>query len=270
MTSEESPSELATEHDLTQKSSDRISVAVIAGDVEDEIRECLQTVKWANEIIVVNSGVDRTAAIAREYTDKVLLKEWAGYGAQKQFALEAATGDWVLSLDTDERVSTDLREEIQRILSTGSAYSGFYIPRRGYFLGHWIRHCGWYPDFQLRFFRRSKARINDRKVHEAFVVSGPVGFLKSDLIHNTHPTIEKAFAKGREYAALEAAEKAGKKRVNTLLVVLHPIYEFFNSFMLKQGFRDGVYGLMVSMIHAMTDAQVYMKIWELQNIPRPD
>jgi glycosyltransferase involved in cell wall biosynthesis len=248
----------------------RLSVAIIAGEAETEIRECLESVKWADEIVVVSSGVDRTAAIAREYTDKVLLKEWAGFGAQKQFALESATGEWALSLDTDERVSTDLRQEIQNILASGSAYAGFYMPRRGYFLGQRIRHCGWYPDFQLRFFQRSKARIDGRKVHEAFVVDGPVGYLKGDLIHYTHPTIEKAIAKGMEYAALEAAEKAGKKHANLLLVVLHPIYEFFNSFILKQGFRDGVYGLMVSIIHAMTDAQVHMKIWEMQNTPRPD
>ncbi|MGA9364282.1 MAG: glycosyltransferase family 2 protein [Bacteroidota bacterium] len=259
---------MATEHDLTQKSSDRISVTVVAGNVEADIRECLVTVKWADEIIVVSSGVDRTAAIAREYTDKVLVKEWAGYGAQKQFALGAATSEWVLSVDTDERVSIDLRREIQSILTNGTTYAGFCIPRRGYFLGRWIKHCGWYPDYQLRFFRRSKARTDSRKVHERFIVDGSVGHLKSDLIHYTHPTIEKAIAKAREYAALEAMEKAGKKRVSALFVVLHPIYEFFNCFLLKQGFRDGTYGLMVSLIHAISDAQVYMKIWELQHVRR--
>jgi glycosyltransferase involved in cell wall biosynthesis len=267
--SEESPSTVAVEHDLTLKSSDRISVTVVAGDVEDDIRECLETVKWADEIIVVSSGVDRTAAIAREYADKVLIKEWAGYGAQKQFALEAATCEWVLSVDTDERVSTDLRAEIQGILTKGTTYAGFFMPRRSYFLGRWIKHCGWYPDYQLRLFRRTKARTDSRKVHERFVVDGPVGQLKSDLIHYTHPTIEKAIAKGREYAALEAAEKAGKKHVNALVVVLHPLYEFFNCFLLKRGFLDGAYGLMVSLIHAMSDAQVYMKIWEMQRIRQP-
>jgi len=241
---------------------------VVAGDVEDDIRECLETVKWADEIIVVNSGTDRTAAIAREYTDKVLVKEWAGYGAQKQFALEAATNDWVLSVDSDERVPEELREEILRVLTNGSANAGFYIPRRGYFLGRWIKHCGWYPDYQLRLFRRSRARTDNRKVHEGFVVDGAVGHLKSDLVHYTHPSIEKAIAKGREYAALEAVEKAGRKRVNALLVVLHPIYEFLNCFLLKLGFLDGVYGLMVSLIHAMSDAQVYMKIWEMQHVRR--
>jgi glycosyltransferase involved in cell wall biosynthesis len=266
--SEALPATVALEHEFTEKSSGRISVTVVAGDVEDDIRDCLETVKWADEIIVVSSGVDQTAAIAREYTDKVFEKEWGGYGAQKQFALEAATGEWVLSLDTDERVPVDLRQEIQGILTDGTTYVGFLIPRRGYFLGRWIKHCGWYPDFQLRFFRRTKARTDNRKVHERFIVDGPVGHLKSDLIHYTHPTIEKAIAKGREYAALEAPEKAGRKRVNALVVVLHPVYEFFNSFLVKRGFLDGAYGLMVSLIHAMSDAQVYMKIWEMQRVPR--
>ena len=268
MSSEAPDLAVSTKQDQARQSSGGLSVTVIAGEVEDEIRGCLESVKWADEIIVVDSSVSRTVEIAREFTDKVLVREWNGYGSQKQFALESATKEWVLSLDTDERVSEHLREEIKSVLSDDTAYDGYYIPRRGYFLGHWIKHCGWYPDHQLRLFRRSKAKMNDRKVHEAFMVNGPVGFLKNDLHHYTHPTIEKAIAKGREYAALEAAEKVGKRRVSALLVVLHPVVEFFSSFFLKQGFRDGVYGLMVCMIHAMTDAQTYMKIWEMQNVSR--
>jgi glycosyltransferase involved in cell wall biosynthesis len=254
--------------DRALQSSDQLSVTVIAGEVENEIRECLESVSWADEIIVVSSSTDRTEDIAREFTEKVLVRKWGGYGSQKQFALESATKEWVLSLDTDERVSEALQEEIKRVLSNGSEYDGYYIPRRGYFLGHWIRHCGWYPDYQLRLFRREKARMNDRKIHESFTVTGPVGFLKNDLHHYTHPTIAIALTKGREYAALEAAEKVGKKRVSALVVVLHPFIEFFSSFFLKQGFRDGAYGLMVCMIHAMTDAQTYMKIWEMQHVSR--
>jgi glycosyltransferase involved in cell wall biosynthesis len=268
MMSEGPRSESSIEQGCTQELTGHISVTVIAGEVGDEIRDCLETVKWADEIIVVNSAMDQTTEIARRYTEKVLCREWGGYGAQKQFALEAATSEWVLSVDTDERVSADLRREIQNLLSNGSAYDGFYIPRRGYFLGRWIKHCGWYPDYQLRFFRRTKARTDNRKVHERFVVDGPIGYIKSDLIHYTHPTIEKAVAKGREYATLEAGEKAGKKHVNALLVVLHPVYEFFNCFLLKLGFLDGVYGLMVSLIHAMSDAQVCMRIWEMQHVRR--
>jgi glycosyltransferase involved in cell wall biosynthesis len=269
MSSEVSHVEVLAEEDRMQRTSGQLSVTVIAGEVENEIRECLESVNWADEIIVVNSSADRTAEIAREFTDKVLVRAWSGYGSQKQFALESATKEWVLSLDTDERVSEPLQEEIKRVLSNGSQYDGYYIPRRGYFLGHWIKHCGWYPDYQLRLFRRGKARMNDRRIHESFTVTGPVGFLKNDLHHYTHPTIAVALAKGREYAALEAAEKVEKKRVSALFVFLHPLFEFFSSFFLKQGFRDGAYGLMVCMIHAMTDAQTYMKIWEMQHVSRP-
>jgi glycosyltransferase involved in cell wall biosynthesis len=262
MSSEVQHVEVLGGEDRTQRTSGQLSVTVIAGEVENEIRECLESVTWADEIIVVNSSADRTAEIAREFTDKVLVRGWSGYGSQKQFALESATKEWVLSLDTDERVSEALREEIRTVLSHASNYDGYYIPRRGYFLGHWIRHCGWYPDYQLRLFRREKARVNDRRIHESFTVTGPVGFLKNDLHHYTHPTIAVALAKGREYAALEAAEKVEKKRVNALLVLLHPLFEFFSSFFLKQGFRDGAYGLMVCMIHAMTDMQTYLRMWE--------
>jgi glycosyltransferase involved in cell wall biosynthesis len=268
MSSEVPHAEVLAGQNRTQSSSGQLSVTVIAGEVENEIRECLGSVNWADEIIVVNSSADRTAEIAREFTDKVLVREWSGYGSQKQFALESATKEWVLSIDTDERVSEGLRDEIKSLLSHASEYDGYYIPRRSYFLGRWIRHCGWYPDYQLRLFRREKARMNDRKIHEAFTVNGPVGFLKSDLHHYTHPTIAIALAKAREYAALEAAEKVGKRHVNALFVLLHPLFEFFSSFFLKQGFRDGAYGLMVCMIHAMTDAQTYMKIWEMQHVSR--
>ena len=249
----------------------KISVTVIAGNSEDDIRECLESVKWADEIVVVDSrSSDKTKQIAREYTNRILLKEWGGYGAQKQFALDQASNEWVLSLDTDERVSDELRSEIQNILVNASPYDGYYIPRRNYFLGRWIKHCGWYPGYQLRLFRKSKTRVNDRRIHEAFVVHGTVGHLKSDIIHFTHPTIRATLAKVDEYSTLEAEEKVGHKRVTVLGLVFHPFMEFLSSFLLKQGYRDGVYGLMVSMIHSLTDAQTYMKIWEMQNVSRKE
>jgi glycosyltransferase involved in cell wall biosynthesis len=248
------------------ESARQLTVTIIAGAAEDEIRVCLESVKWADEIVVVNSvSKDRTAEIAHEYTDKVLFKEWEGYGAQKQFALDCATNEWVLSLDSDERVSDALRSEIENILTNGSSHDGFYIPRRNYFLGRWIKHCGWYPGYQLRLFRKSKAKVNDRRIHEAFVVGGSVGYLACDIIHHTHPTIRDTLAKVDEYSTLKAQEKVGLKRVTFLYLIFHPFVAFVHSFFFKQGFRDGVYGLMVSIIHAITDAETCMKIWEMQN-----
>ena len=249
--------------------SAKLSVTIIAGDVEDEIRGCLESVKWVDEIVVVNSmSKDGTAEIAREYTEKVFLKAWEGYAAQKQFALDQATADWVLSLDSDERVTDELRVRIKEILANDSAYDGYYIPRRSYFLGRWIKHCGWYPAYQLRFFRKAKAKVTDRRVHEGFVVNGTVGYLSGDLIHYTHPTIHRTLAKINEYSTLEAQEKVELKRISFLDLLFHPLTAFLHSYFIKQGFRDGVHGLMVSSVHAITEAQKLMKIWEMQNVPR--
>jgi len=247
---------------------ERLSVTIIAGAVEHEIRECLESVKWADEIIVVNSqSEDRTAKIAHEYTGKVWIRAWEGYGAQKQFALDQATNDWVLSLDSDERVSEELRAEIQGILANGSSYDGYYIPRRSYFLGHWVKYCGWYPGYQLRLFRKSKTRMNEKRVHESFVVLGPVGYLTKDILHHTHPTIRATLQKIDAYSTLKAQERANRKRVTFLDLMLRPPAAFLHFFFFKQGFRDGVYGLMVSLIHAMTVTQTYLKIWEMQHAP---
>lgn len=247
----------------------KLSVTVIAGNAEGEIRDCLESVKWADEIIVVDSmSRDKTAEIAREYTDKVFLKEWGGYAAQKQFSLDQAKNEWVFSLDSDERVSETLRDEIEGVLRNGTTLDGYYVPRRNFFLGQWIKRCGWYPGYQLRLFRKGKAKLNERKIHEAFLVDGPIGYLTHDIIHHTHPTIHETLSKVNEYSTLRAQEKASRKRVTALDLVLRPLAAFLQFYILKQGFRDGVYGLMVSMIHAITNAQTYMKIWELQNVPR--
>jgi glycosyltransferase involved in cell wall biosynthesis len=244
----------------------RLTVTVIAGDAENEIRDCLESVTWADEIIVVDSfSKDRTAEIAKEYTDKVILRKWEGYAKQKQYALQQAKNDWVLSLDTDERVSDELRREIESVLANGSPHDGYFIPRKNFFLKKWIKHCGWYPGYQLRFFRKSSVSLNGRKIHEAFVVSGSVGYLSSDIIHYTHPTIKDTLRKINEYSTLQAEEKASRKRATLLHILFVPPFSFLHFFIWKRGFLDGIHGLMVSIIHAATKAQTYMKMWEIQN-----
>jgi glycosyltransferase involved in cell wall biosynthesis len=144
-----------------------LSVAIIAGNEEKKIGDCLESVKWADEIIVVDSGsTDRTVEIAKRYTDKVFIRKWEGYAPQKQFAIDQATCDWILSLDADERVSPELKDEILKILESETEFDGFYIPRRNFFLGKWIKSCGWYPNYQLRLFKKGKAKVTQRKVHE--------------------------------------------------------------------------------------------------------
>jgi len=248
-----------------------LSVVIIAGNEEKRIGDCLESVKWADEIIVVDSeSTDRTVEIAKRYTDKVFIRKWEGYAPQKKFAIEQATCDWVLSLDADERVSPELKNEIEKVLESDIGFDGFYIPRRNFFLGKWIKSCGWYPNYQLRLFRNGKAMVTQRKVHEGFVVNGKVGYLKGDIIHLTHMTLKETFAKINEYSSLSAEEKSERKRISGIDLILHPIAAFLSHYVLKAGFKDGVYGLMVSLNHAMTNLQTYMKIWELQNVKLED
>jgi glycosyltransferase involved in cell wall biosynthesis len=248
-----------------------LSVAIIAGNEEKKIGDCLESVKWADEIIVVDSeSTDRTVEIAKRYTDKVFIRKWEGYAPQKQFAIDQATCDWILSLDADERVSPELKDEILKILESETEFDGFYIPRRNFFLGKWIKSCGWYPNYQLRLFKKGKAKVTQRKVHEGFVVDGKVGYLRGDIIHLTHMTLKETFAKINEYSSLSAEEKSKRKKVKGIDLILHPFSAFLSHYVLKGGFRDGVYGLMVSLNHAMTNLQTYMKIWELQNVKSED
>ncbi len=243
---------------------EKISAVIIAGAEERNIAECLDSVRWADEIVVVNSeSQDRTVEIARQYTDRIFVRKWEGYASQKNFSLQQASNEWILSIDADERVTAELREEISKLdLSTAN---GYYIPRRNYFLGKVIRSCGWGNDFQLRLFRKSKTRLSDRKVHEGFIVDGRREFLKSELIHYTHTSIKMTLDKINSYSTLEAEEKSGNIRMNGFKIFFEPIWAFFQHFIIRRGFTDGAYGLMVSIIHAMTKVQVYMKIWEMQH-----
>ncbi len=243
---------------------EKISAIVIAGNEEKNIADCLESVKWADEIIVVDSeSTDKTIEIARRYTDKVFIRKWDGYAPQKNYSMEKAGNEWVLSLDADERVSPELLEEIKALDFTRA--DGFYIPRRNYFLGKIIRSCGWSPDYQLRLFRKSRTSLTTRQVHEGFTVDGKRDYLRCELIHYTHQTISGTLAKVNEYSTLEAAEKSAKTRMTGLKLFFKPIWAFFQHFVIRRGFTDGVYGLMVSVIHAITKTQVYMKIWEMQN-----
>ena len=153
----------------------RLSVTIIAWNEEERLRACLESVAWADEIVVVDAeSGDKTVQIAHEFTDKVSVRPWPGFAAQKNFAIDQATGDWILSLDADERVTPELRDRVRAILKDKSAVDGYSIPRRNIFWGAWVRHGGLYPDYQLRLFRRSAGRFVENAVHESVTVSGRV------------------------------------------------------------------------------------------------
>jgi len=243
----------------------KISISIITLNEEKNIARCLKSVAWADEIIVVDSGSkDGTVEIAKGLGAKVIHNEWKGFSEQKDFALRSCTNEWVLSLDADEEVSEELKNEITGILQADPSFDGFYIPRKTFFNGKWIKSCGWYPGFQLRLFKKSLTRLTDRKVHEGFVVAGEVGYLTKDILHYTHFDLKSTFAKINNYSTLEAEESYLTKRSTPLNFIVNPLAAFLQHYILRRGFTDGVEGLIISILHALTNLLTYMKIWEMR------
>jgi glycosyltransferase involved in cell wall biosynthesis len=242
----------------------RVSVIVITRNEERNIRDCLSSARWADEIIVVDSGSsDGTVAAAREFSDKVFERPWEGFGASKNFALSQARNDWVFWLDADERVTPELAEEIELSLSGQTDMVGFSVPRKAFFLGTWIRHCGWYPGRVVRLFRRDKAVFSNDRVHERLIVDGPVAELKSDLLHYTDPSLEHYFTKFNRYTSLAAEDLAGKgRRTGIGRMLLNPVWTFFRMYFLRLGFLDGMPGLILCMLSAGYVFTKYAKLWE--------
>lgn len=229
-----------------------LSVAVVTLNEEERLRACLESVVWAEELVVVDAGSsDKTVAIAREFTDRVLFRAWDGYGAQKNFALGQCQGDWVLSLDADERVSDALREEIQATLGGGRSEVGFYLPRRNMFRGRWMRHGGLYPDWQLRLFRRGRGAFVEQAVHESVRVDGPTERFDASLVHESYRSIGDAVARLNRYSDLAAAELALAGRGGSLVdLLIRPAWRFVSMYLLRAGFLDGWRGLVLAGLHA--------------------
>jgi len=243
----------------------KISIIVITKDEEKNISDCLKSVNWADEIIVVDSeSTDKTVELARKFTDKIFIRKWEGYVPQKRYALSLATNEWVLSLDADERITPELKDEIIK-LSPGE-FSGFKIKRKNFLLKKEITSCGWEKDYQLRLFRKEKTSFSDRLVHEKFIVDGQVDKLKNPMIHYTFSSFAEYFSKINHYSSLKAQELFTKKKsVSGWTIFSHTVSALFASFIIKRGFKDGVYGLIISLLHSVSTMMNYIKLWELQN-----
>lgn len=247
-----------------------ISVNVICKNEEKNIEDCLKSVEWADEVIVVDGeSNDKTFEIAKRYTKNVFVKEWAGFAKQRAFALEKSSNDWILVIDADERCSEELKKNILLVTGTNnSEYKGFRVPRKNFFLSKWIKHGGWYPGYQTRFFRKSNARVSDRLVHEGFEVDGELGIMTGDILHYTVQSISEFMSKVNKYSSLQAIEKSNRKTVKFRDILLRPMAAFFVQFFFRGGFKDGIHGLMVTNFDVITNMLTYMKIWEIQNKDR--
>ncbi len=247
--------------------SHRVSAVVIAYNDEANMRACLESLYWADEIIVVDSySTDQTAKISLEYTDKIYQHEFHGFGRLRNEAMAHATYDWVLSLDTDERATPELYEEIRHKLSHASDVHAYFIPRLNYFLGRWITHCGWYPDYrQPQFFHKAHMRYREDLVHESFEVSGPVGYFTSHVKQYPFRDINQYFMKMDRYSSLMSEEmKKRGRRFYVHQLLSHPLFTFFKMYVLRRGFLDGKPGLILSGLYAYYTFVKYAKLWELE------
>ena len=209
-------------------SKPRVSVVLVTRNEEERLRACLESVAWADEIVVVDAeSEDKTATIAREFTDRVVVRPWPGYAIQKNYAIDLATGDWALSLDADEVVSAELAAEIGHVLAADGPADGYAVPRRNIFWGRWIRHGGLYPDHQVRFFRRTCGRFNALAVHESVTVEGRVERLAGHLEHRSYRDLSDFLARADRYAGLAAAEAVARgRRARVSDFVLRPLGRF--------------------------------------------
>lgn len=250
---------------MTAAERPRISAVLISYNAQAHLRECLQSVAWMDEIVVLDGGsTDATAAICAEFGAQLHEnRDWPGFGPQKNRALALARGDWIFSLDTDEVCTPALRAAIERAVRGGGA-AAYEMPRRSSFCGHFMRHGGWWPDYVTRLFRRGAARFSDSRVHERLIVDGAIGRLDTPLLHYSYDTLEQALEKMNRYSTLGAQQafEAGK-RATPLTAVLRGAWAFFRTYVVRLGFLDGAPGLVLARYNAQTTYYRYLKLWYL-------
>jgi glycosyltransferase involved in cell wall biosynthesis len=246
-----------------------LSVAMVAMDEEANIGRTLSSVRWADEIVLVDSGSkDRTCDIARQRGARVVVEPWRGYVAQKQHAIDLCTKDWVLLLDADEEVSPGLAEEIRAVIADPDAATGYKLPRKNLFLGRWIRHGGFYPDPKLRLFRRGRGFVTGHDPHDRCELKPDVQQetrqFNNALIHYTYPTLTLYLNHMNRYSSLGAqlAIANGQRSFSFIDIVLRPLATFFYNYFIRLGFLDGREGLLLHLYHAGYVSWKYAKAWE--------
>ena len=247
----------------------KLSVTIITKDESAHVGGAIESVAWADEIVVVDSeSSDDTAAIARRYTDRVIVRPWPGYIAQKNYAAAIASHDWILSLDADERVTPVLAEEMKVRLAGTPDHAAYRMPRVTWHLGRWIRTTDWYPDDQLRLYDRRTAEWTGRYVHEAVTVRGTVGQLHGELQHVAFRDIAdhlETIDRYSTYAAQQMHESG--RHAHVLQLAVHPPLAFLRNYILRRGILDGAVGFVISVMNSYYVFLKFAKLWELQRSP---
>ena len=255
-----------------------ISVCIVCFNEEANIRRCLESVRWVKEaggeIIVVDSfSTDKTVDICREFTNRVIQNKWPGFVNQKNFALDQAANDWVLSLDADEVLSDEARQAISKGADAGFTSDGYLFKRHTFYLGRWINHGGWYPDWKLRFFRKSKARWGGMDPHDRIIMAdgARTKYLDCDIIHYTYKNLSHQLKTIDRFsdAASEALIQAGKQ-FSLLNLFFRPPAKFLETYIYKLGFLDGLAGLIIAVASSFYVFVKYAKMWEAAHLNHKD
>jgi glycosyltransferase involved in cell wall biosynthesis len=252
---------------MDSPSTPTVSAIVVCFNEEDRIRDCLECLRWCDEIIVVDSfSTDQTPDICRRYTDRFMQREWLGYKDQKTFAYSQATKEWVLSVDADEHVTADLRDEIRSALAgDGGKYNGYSIPRLVYYLGRWWWRGGWYPDYNVRLFRRNRAVWGGVEPHDKILVDGKVRRLRYPLHHFSYRGMHDHVRKINQFTSISSRElRKQDERWHTSAALLRPAARFLYSYLWKRGFMDGFAGFYVAVTASVYVFLKYAKLWELE------
>lgn len=262
--------------EMKQDGRTKISAIVRTFNEELNIKDCLESVSWADEIIVVDAfSTDRTVEIARELTDRVILREWPGHIGQSQFATDQTENLWVFSIDADERVSPALRDEILAIDLKNTPHDAFDMPRRHFFMRRWINHSGWYPDRNIRLFRKDRCWWGGYEPHDKIQVPGTLAHLKNDIYHYVYRDMTHYAETKNRYASRTARDHYAKgRRSNLVHLTLRPLYTFFDRYLIRLGILDGLPGYVISVMEAYGVFLKYLKLYEIQRrlmrFPPPD
>lgn len=246
---------------------EKLTILIPTFNVEKIIRECLESVKWADEILVCDSfSTDRTVEICKKYTNRIIQHEYINSALQKNWAIPQAMHDWILIVDSDESLEEGLKEEIEVILKNNSNdTNGYKIPRKNLIYGKWVKTCGIYPDYVQRLFRKSKGKYELREVHAHLKVPGKSMVLKHHLIHHDFNNLEDYLMKFQRYQRYELDELVkNTKTFHWKDVTLRPIYMFLWSYIYKAGYKDGFRGFFLSVLKGYYNFVMYSKLWELE------
>ena len=233
--------------------TNKLSVVIITKNEENFITDAIKSALFADEVIILDSGsIDKTCEIAKELGAKVYQNEWLGFGPQKNRAVELAKNDWVFVLDSDERITKELKDEIVATLKEPQ-FNGYFIARLNNFFGKNIKNCGLYPDYSIRLFNKNYGKFNDVSVHESVQLTSKAAYLKNHMIHLAYDSIEEFIQKQNRYSSLN------HKKKSLLKAIINPYWTFFKLYILKKGFLDGWHGFVISKLYAQYTFWKYIK-----------